>query len=227
MSARYRMDAEHSEFTVHGFAGGLLAPKPVFAVRDFAGELGLERNMSESPRILIAGVGNIFLGDDAFGVAVVQRLSRRALPSCVRVVDFGIRGFDLACALLERYDAVILVDALPRGQTPGTLYILEPELSAVECDGPVEMHSLDPVKVLGLARSLGAPPQRLFVVGCEPASVQFSDVQPGLSEAVESSLDHAVAMVEDLTRRLLGDTGERAAMERSSLASASGSEIQP
>ena len=78
-------------------------------------------------RVLIAGVGNIFLGDDAFGVAVVQRLARRSLPEGVRVVDFGIRGLDLAYALLDDYDAVLLVDAVPRGGPPGTLYVLEPD----------------------------------------------------------------------------------------------------
>src|SRR5947209_3209759 len=74
-----------------------------------------------------AGVGNIFLGDDAFGVEVAQRLARRPLPAGVRVVDFGIRGLDLTYALLDPYDAVVLVDAAPRGNAPGTLYVLEPE----------------------------------------------------------------------------------------------------
>src|SRR5438128_1754175 len=78
--------------------------------------------------VLVAGVGNIFLGDDAFGVEVAQRLARRPLPAGVRVVDFGIRGLDLAYALLDPYEAVILVDAMPRGEQPGTLYVLEPDL---------------------------------------------------------------------------------------------------
>ncbi len=81
-------------------------------------------------RILIAGIGNIFLGDDAFGVEVVRRLSRsaRKLPDEVRIVDFGIRGFDLAYALMEGYEVAILVDATPRGGVPGTLYTIEPDL---------------------------------------------------------------------------------------------------
>src|SRR3954462_334859 len=98
----------------------------------------------DRPRLLIAGVGNIFLGDDAFGVEVVQRLARRPLPEGIRVVDFGIRGLDLAYALLDGYEATILVDALPRGGPPGTLYVLEPELEASSSRAagvpPIEAH---------------------------------------------------------------------------------------
>src|SRR6202030_732892 len=83
-------------------------------------------------RILIAGIGNIFLGDDAFGVEVVRRLAARKLPDAIRVVDFGIRGFDLAYALMEGYEITILVDATPRGGQPGTLYTIEPDLRSVQ-----------------------------------------------------------------------------------------------
>src|SRR5439155_18140778 len=123
------------------------------------------------PRILVAGVGNIFLGDDAFGVEVAQRLARRALPDGVRVVDFGIRGLDLTYALLDGYAVVILVDALPRGGPPGTLYVLEvtDEPPPAEDAGPlIETHNMDPVKVLRLAAAMGARVERLLVVGCEP-----------------------------------------------------------
>ena len=92
-----------------------------------------------TPRILVAGIGNIFLGDDAFGVEVVNRLSRRALPDSVRVVDYGIRGLDLAYALLDDYDLVILVDAARQGEDPGTLYVLEPELTAADGDVPASL----------------------------------------------------------------------------------------
>src|ERR1700676_3752545 len=88
--------------------------------------------------ILVAGIGNIFLGDDAFGVEVVRRLVQRPLPEGVRVVDFGIRGLDLTYALLDKYAAVIFVDAAPRGGTPGTLYVIEPELAGPEeADAPM------------------------------------------------------------------------------------------
>ena len=160
-----------------------------------------------SPRILIAGVGNIFLGDDAFGVEVVQRLARRPLPAEVCVVDFGIRGLDLAYTLLEPFEAVILVDTLPRGGTPGTLYVLEPQMDefTLAQETPLlQGHNLDPVRVLRAAAALGGPPQRLFVVGCEPSAIEFADdVAPAMSLAVQAALDEAVVLVESLMIRLL------------------------
>jgi hydrogenase maturation protease len=164
------------------------------------------------PRILIAGVGNIFLGDDAFGVEVVQRLTRRTLPDEVRVVDFGIRGLDLAYALLDGYEAVILVDALPRGGPPGTLYVLEPAADEPpEAAGAVpliETHGMDPVKVLRLAAALGARVERLLVVGCEPVPLaEAEDMQVGMSDAVWAAVEEAVPLVESLVARLLRGEG--------------------
>jgi hydrogenase maturation protease len=163
---------------------------------------------SKQPRILVAGVGNIFLGDDAFGVEVVQRLAQRPLPDEVRVVDFGIRGFDLAYALLDRYEAVILVDAVPRGEPPGTLYVLEPILSDLptgeQAGFPLDTHSMDPVKVLRLVEALGGRVERLLVVGCEPAPVgEVEDMQAGLSEPVRTAVNEAVGLIESLVDRLL------------------------
>src|SRR5271165_333708 len=124
------------------------------------------------PRILVAGIGNIFLGDDAFGVEVVRRLSRRKLPDYVRVADYGIRGLDLAYALLDDYDAAILVDAASQGAEPGTLYVLEPETGEAD-GGPqtalVEAHGMNPMRVLEMVRAMGGRPRRVLVVGCEPA----------------------------------------------------------
>jgi hydrogenase maturation protease len=157
------------------------------------------------PRILVAGVGNIFLGDDAFGVAVAQRLTRRAWPEEVRVADFGIRGFDLAYALLEGYEAVIIVDAAPRGGQPGTLYVLEPAIEAVGAEGAglVEMHGMDPVKVLRLAAALGGKVGRLLVVGCEPAAAPADEMEMAMSGPVRAAVDEAVVLVESLVARLL------------------------
>jgi hydrogenase maturation protease len=163
------------------------------------------------PRILVAGVGNIFLGDDAFGVEVVQRLARRPLPGEVRVVDFGIRGLDLTYALLDGYEAVVLVDAVPRGGPPGTLYLLEPNRGepAEAPDGLlIETHGMDPVKVLRLAAAMGGQVERLLLVGCEPAPlVEAEDLQMGMSEPVQAAVGEAVALIEDLVVRLL--RGER------------------
>ena len=155
------------------------------------------------PRILIAGIGNIFFGDDAFGVEVAQRLLRRPVPEQVRVVDFGIRGLDLTYALLDGYETVILVNAVPRGGRPGTLYVLEPDpstLSATE-DGRllIETHNLDPVKVLRLAASMGAQVGRLLIVGCEPlAAADPEEMQDGMSEPVLAAVEDAIGLIETL-----------------------------
>ena len=159
-------------------------------------------------RVLVAGVGNIFLGDDGFGVEVAQRLLRQALPAEVRVVDFGIRGLDLTYALLDGYEAVILVDAAPRGQAPGTLYVLEPDrITSPESEGAaplVEAHGMTPEKVLRLAAALGGRVRRLLLDGCEPTPLDEADeMQTGLSEPVGRAVDEAVVLVEELVGRLL------------------------
>ena len=158
------------------------------------------------PRLLIAGIGNIFLGDDAFGVEVAQRLAQRELPKEVRVVDFGIRGLDLAYALMDGYEAVILVDAVPRGGPPGTLYVLEPELDmASDTVGfSIETHHLDPVKVLRLAEAMDGKVERLLLVGCEPSpDSDYDEMQMGLSSPVRAAVDEAIPLLESLIERLL------------------------
>jgi hydrogenase maturation protease len=152
-------------------------------------------------RILVAGIGNIFLGDDGFGVEVVRRLAGRELPEGVEVVDFGIRGLDLAYALQEEYELVVFVDATPRGQEPGTVYLIEPEIQE---DGEVSLdtHGMDPVKVIKLSRALGARPTRTLVVGCEPQVVvsgeDYDDMLMELSEPVRAAVGEAVRLVESL-----------------------------
>jgi hydrogenase maturation protease len=160
-----------------------------------------------APRLLVAGIGNVFLGDDGFGVEVVARLSRRPLPEGVEVADFGIRGFDLAYALMEGYQAAVLVDALPRGGQPGALFVVEPDLEQLdqlEAPAVAEGHGMDPVAVLRMVKQFGGKPPRLYVVGCEPASLGGEQGEMGLSPPVEAALDGAVELVEDLVRRLLG-----------------------
>jgi len=161
-------------------------------------------------RILVAGIGNIFLGDDGFGVAVVRRLARRALPDGVQVVDFGIRGMDLAYALLEDYDAVILVDAASRGEKPGTLSLIEPQMDQ-EGALALDTHGMDPVKVLALARALGARTTRTWLVACEPGRLvdgdDPEDVLVELSAPVLAAVDEAVTMVETLVEDISGVKG--------------------
>src|ERR1044071_2072655 len=142
------------------------------------------------PDILIACIGNIFLGDDGFGCEVARRLAARELPGEVRLVDFGIRGFDLAYALLDGYEVTIFVDATPRGGQPGTLYTIEPDLSELDGLDPqqmmVETHGMNPMKVLSMVKSMGGEFKRIFVVGCEPATFGPEEGQLGLSEPVEA-----------------------------------------
>jgi hydrogenase maturation protease len=157
------------------------------------------------PSILIAGIGNIFLGDDAFGCEVVKRLSARSWPDNVRVVDFGIRGFDLAYALLDGYDVTIFVDATPRGEEPGTLYTIEPGVDEIESiDGRgamVETHGMNPMKVLSMVKSMGGQFKRILLVGCEPETFGPEEGQMGLSAPVEAAVDQAVRIVESLVER--------------------------
>jgi hydrogenase maturation protease len=157
--------------------------------------------------ILIAGIGNIFHGDDAFGVEVVRRLLQRPLPQGVRAVDFGIRGFDLACALLEGYDAAILVDATARGGPPGTLYVIEPDLESLaarERDAGIEGHSLSPARVLQWVQALGGRMPHLRLVGCEPATFGADDeprmeLSPPVAEAVEGALQMIQSLIEEFS----------------------------
>jgi hydrogenase maturation protease len=158
--------------------------------------------MASNGKILVAGIGNIFLGDDAFGVEVVQRLATRPLPLNVRVVDFGIRSYDLAYALMEPWEAVILVDAVPCGGEPGTVYLIEPDLAQIvesHDDFGFDAHSMSPVAVFQLVDKLGGKVGRVMVVGCEPSTVD-ADVEgeTGLSQPVRAAVDQAIRMIEEL-----------------------------
>ena len=156
-------------------------------------------------RILVAGIGNVFLGDDGFGVEVVKRLAARELPEDVEVVDFGIRGMDLIYALQDDYEVVIFVDAAPRGEVPGTVYLLEPEIEE-DADVVLDTHGMDPVKVIKFARTLGARPGRTLVVGCEPAVVlrgdDYEEMLMELSEPVRAAVEEAAKLVESLVGRI-------------------------
>jgi hydrogenase maturation protease len=150
-------------------------------------------------RVLVVGVGNIFLGDDGFGVEVAARLARRPIPEGVRVADFGIRGVHLAYELLEGFDLVILVDTVNTGDPAGTITVLEPD---PDSDGGVlpDAHDLDPVAVMGLLTDLGGSVGRMLVVGCQPADMSES---MGLSEPVAKAVDEAIEVVDDLVREHL------------------------
>ena len=152
-------------------------------------------------RILVAGIGNIFNGDDAFGVEVARRLALRPLPASVTVVDFGIRGIDLTYALLDGYEAAVLVDAAQRGEAPGTISIVEPELPTLDRDAEdllLSLHDLDPAKVLRIVALLGGTCRRILLVACEPDLGRRGDGAMGFSPPVAAALDPAVAAVEEL-----------------------------
>ena len=158
-------------------------------------------------RILVAGVGNVFLRDDAFGVEVVRLLAERPQPRGVQIRDFGIRGVHLAYELLNGYDLFVLVDAAPRGQAPGTVSVLEVDLPGPDdpqAQPVIDAHSLTPDAVFGVLSSLGGRPGRSLVVACEPAEV---DAGMGLSDPVREALPHAVRAVEEiLARAVAADT---------------------
>jgi hydrogenase maturation protease len=158
-------------------------------------------------KLLVAGVGNIFLGDDAFGVEVTQQLSGRRFPDGVTVKDFGIRSYDLAYALMEGWDLVILVDALPRGSKPGTVYIFEPDPPNESAQpGAFDAHSMNPVAVLQLVGALGGKVGRLLVVGCEPATVEpDANGNIGLSAPVAAAVKDAIEVIQELVSRARGE----------------------
>jgi hydrogenase maturation protease len=163
-------------------------------------------------KLLIAGVGNIFLGDDGFGVEVARRLADADLPDWVRVADYGIRGMHLAYDLANGYDSAILVDATARGGAAGTVYVIEPDLDAVPGIGAAggdltaekgqpgnnplfDAHGMQPDVVFGMLGMLGASTRQVLVVGCEPASLDYGI---GLSPPVAGAVDEAVRVVLDL-----------------------------
>jgi hydrogenase maturation protease len=161
----------------------------------------------EGKKILIAGIGNIFMADDAFGVEVASRLAKQTFPSGVRVADFGIRGFDLAYALMEGYETTILVDAYPGEGEPGTLFLVEPDLNGLDSPGTkqgfIEPHAMNPVNVLRMAISMGGQLKRVLLVGCVPATLGPEEGHMGLSEPVTAAVDEAVKLVHSLVTRIL------------------------
>jgi hydrogenase maturation protease len=170
-----------------------------------------------SGRVLVAGIGNVFLGDDGFGVEVVRRIDRAGLPGGVDVVDYGIRGVHLAYDLLDgRHDTVVLVDALPLPDPPGTLAVLEVPLGGDPPDRALETpavdaHGMTPLAVVDLLRTLGGGVGRVLVVGCRPAVV---DERMELSQPVAAAIAPAVALVTDVVRDLVHEDAVPAGAHR-------------
>ena len=174
-------------------------------------------------RVLVAGIGNIFLGDDGFGVAVAQELLRRGslAGEDVKVGDYGIRGYDLAYEILEGHPTVVLIDAAQRGDPPGTVYVIEadpddnrPDVAADpdHGQGAFQGHLMTPTAVFHLVRTMGGSMGRVLVVGCEPGTFGPENIgQMELSPAVAAAVPEAVATVERVVRQSLDDVGVLAA----------------
>ncbi|MEO8897931.1 MAG: hydrogenase maturation protease [Candidatus Dormibacter sp.] len=163
-------------------------------------------------RVLVAGIGNIFLGDDGFGVAVAQELLRSGSLTCqdVKVGDYGIRGYDLAYEILEGYETVVLIDATQRGDLAGTVYVIEADSDAsvpdVSADpdhgqGAFQGHLMTPAAVFHLVRTMGGTMGRVLLVGCEPETFGPQNIgQMELSQVVADAVPHAVITVERIVR---------------------------
>ncbi|MDQ2866242.1 MAG: hydrogenase maturation protease [Candidatus Eremiobacteraeota bacterium] len=152
-----------------------------------------------SGQILIAGVGNIFFGDDGYGCEVIRRMQQKPLPSGVRVEDYGIRGTHLAFELMSGYGGAVLVDALSKGGEPGTLYVIEPDLNAA--GGTPDAHSMDLQTVFAFMRTLEGVAPRIIIVGCEPATI---DEGIGLSEVAERAVENSLPLVLEVLEKYLG-----------------------
>jgi len=159
-------------------------------------------------KILIAGVGNVLRGDDGFGVEVAQALSRSStLPKGITVFESGIAGIPLVQELMDGYDALIIIDAVERGGAPGTVYVIEPEIPDPSIIDPAALHTsladahyTEPSKVLMLAKALGVLPQKVFIIGCQPAG--YDELGAELSDEVKAATQVAVRRIESLIETL-------------------------
>jgi hydrogenase maturation protease len=155
------------------------------------------------PRLLVAGIGNIFFGDDAFGSEVARELMKRPWPEGVRVEDFGIRSYDLAYALMDGVDA-LFIDITPQGGSPGTLYVMELDMPGPGDGNEMpDGHSMNPVRVLQMVQSLGGKTGRLYLLGCEPGVLDSEEGAMGLSEPVQAAVPLAIRKIESLVNDLL------------------------
>ncbi|TCO62403.1 hydrogenase maturation protease [Actinocrispum wychmicini] len=150
-------------------------------------------------KILVAGIGNVFLGDDGFGVEVARRLCRTAVPDGVRVADYGIRGMHLAHDLANSgYDLTIMIDSVDTGDPAGTVCVIELDPAGAPSAELLDAHGMQPDVVLGLVRLLGATPGRVLLVGCCPASLDHRiGLSPAVSVAVDTAADEVVALVRE------------------------------
>jgi hydrogenase maturation protease len=156
------------------------------------------------PRVLVAGIGNVFLGDDGFGVAVAQRMGREPLPAGTTVVDYGIRGVHLAFELLSPPDLLVLVDITSRNGAPGSLYLIDPETDSTDASSPgTDGHAMDPRAVFVAVQQMGGALPRTRIVGCEPADLSE---RMELSDPVREAIEPAIAMIRRLIESEVGES---------------------
>jgi hydrogenase maturation protease len=153
-------------------------------------------------QILVAGIGNIFLGDDGFGPEVMRHVPEHLAGPRVRMRDYGIGGMHLAYDLLDGYDALVLVDALPSRGAPGTLHVFEADHETLSAGVGLDAHAMDPAAVFASLAALGGTPPYTIVIGCEVDDV---DERMGLSAAVARTVPDAVAAIEEIVARLITD----------------------
>jgi len=170
-----------------------------------------------SRRILVAGVGNIFLGDDGFGVEVAGKLAARPLPTGAVVLDIGVRALHLAFELLDRPKRLLIIDAVDRGESPGTVFLMEPHIDPGAVGGVADAHSMNLETVVTAVRNLGGVVPPLLLVGCQP---EFVGERMGLSAVVQDAVPRAVALVEATVAKLIeepaGEAMGRGAKETAS-----------
>jgi hydrogenase maturation protease len=163
-------------------------------------------------RTLIAGFGNVLRGDDGFGVEVVRRLGELKLSPGVDVMEVGTAGIRLAQELLTPYDRLVIVDAMTRGGSPGTVYVTAVE--SIESATDVDLHLAVPARALSVAKALGALPREVFIVGCEPAEVDelTTALTPEVQAAVDIALGHIRRLLDAIRdpREPAGQRGEHA-----------------
>lgn len=159
-----------------------------------------KQTVNRKKRVIVAGVGNMFMKDDGFGSAVIKKMFDKKYPEGVEIKDFGTGGLKLAYDLMKGYDGLVLLDASQRGGKPGTLYLIEPDEKEFSRDleqgGPIDPHGSDPVSVLRFVKAIGAWPGKVLIVACEPANVE--DFEIGLSDEVAASVDKAVALIDEI-----------------------------
>jgi hydrogenase maturation protease len=160
--------------------------------------------------VLIAGVGNVFFGDDGFGVEVARRLARESWPSGVVVGEYGIRTVHLAYELLDHVDVFVAADAMPRGGAPGTLYLLEPDLDEASQATNADVHGMSLPAVFGIVRSMGGTMPRALIVGCEPEDLSE---RMGLGACVQNAVEPAMQMIREIVARELKGVPHEASKE--------------